>query len=90
MDDRAQEHLNQLARKMGSENASTFLTVLGQQKQFLNALETPLGQELLKDAVKNAEDVISLIMVEKETPEDRARLQAYLSIINKWQGVINE
>ena len=88
MDDNAQQYLNQLAKKMGNENASTFLNVLGRQKQFLNAIETPLGQELLKDAVKNAEDVISLIMMEKDKPEDRAILKAYLSIINKWQKII--
>ena len=90
MDNRSQDQLNQLARKMGVKNASTFLSVLGRQKQFINAVETPIGQELLKDAVSNAEDVISKYIMNKETREDRARLQAYLTIINKWTNIINE
>lgn len=92
MDERPQQlnqQLNQLAKKMGSENASTFLSVLGKQRQFVNAIETPIGQELLKHAVKNAEEVISLYIMEKETPQDRARLQAYMTIINDWSTEIN-
>ena len=89
MDDRTQKQYERLARKMGAQNASTFINVLGREKQFVNAIDTPLGQELLKDAVSNAEDVIALYIAGKEKPEDRARLQAYLAIINKWTNVIN-
>ena len=53
-----QHRLQQLARKMGSENASKLLSVLGRDKSFINALETPIGQELLRDAVGCIEDKI--------------------------------
>ena len=81
--------LKQLARKMGPENSSKLLSALGRDKQFLNAIETPIGQELLKDATMCVEDKLVLWLNNKETPEDRAEVKAYLNIINKWQGVIN-
>lgn len=81
--------LRQLARKMGQENASKLLSALGRDKQFLNAIETPVGQELLKDAANCIEDKIALWLQGKDSPEDRAEVKAYLNIINKWQNVIN-
>ena len=80
--------LTQLARKMGKENASALLSTLGRDKQFLNAIETPMGQELLKDAVSSIENIISLILDEKDELKDRAELKAYLTITNKWQKTI--
>jgi hypothetical protein len=81
--------LRQLARKMGQENASKLLSALGRDKQFLNAIETPVGQELLKDAANNIEDKLTIWLQGKDTPEDKAEVKAYLKIINKWQMVIN-
>lgn len=81
--------LKQLSKKMGQKNASQILSALGKDKQFLNALETPLGQELLKDAVSCIEDKISLILQEKDEPKDRAELKAYMNITKKWSDVIN-
>jgi len=81
--------LQQLARKMGKENASKLLSALGRDKQFLNAIEMPVGQELLKDAADNIEDKLSIWLQGKDTPEDKAEVKAYLNIIKKWQSVIN-
>ena len=82
--------LAQLAKKMGQKNASNLLSVLGRDKQFINALETPLGQELLKDAVRCIEDKISIILQEKDEPKDRAELKAHLAIVTKWSKIINQ
>ena len=81
--------LQQLARKMGQENASKLLSALGRDKQFLNAIETPIGQELFKDASNCIEDKLSIWLLGKDTPEDKAEVKAYLKIINKWQTTIN-
>lgn len=86
----ANKVLTQLARKMGKKNASNLLSVLGRDKQFINALDTPVGQELLKDATSCVEDIISLILQEKDESKDRAELKAYLAIITKWSGIINQ
>lgn len=82
------KRLVQLSKKMGQKNASALLSVLGKQKQFLDALNTPVGQELLKDSVQSIENKIELIMDEKDTPQDRAELKAYLTILRKWQKII--
>lgn len=81
--------LQQLARKMGQENASKLLSALGRDKQFLNAIESPIGQELMKDAANCIEDKLSIWLQGKDTAEDKAEVKAYLKIINKWQMTIN-
>lgn len=88
-EDQINKRLTQLARKMGQERASALLSVLGKQKQFISAIETPVGQELLKDSVLSIEHKIELVLNEKDTPQDRAELKAYLSILRKWQKVIS-
>ena len=88
-EDQVNKTLTKLARKMGQKNASNLLSVLGRDKQFINAVDSSLGQELLKDATSCIEDKINLILQEKDTLEDRAEVRAYLSIINRWQGTIN-
>ena len=84
----AERSLKQLSKKMGQVNASNLLSALGRNKQFINALETSVGQELLKDAVQCIEDVMALILQEKDEPKDRAELKAYLKILGKWQKTI--
>ena len=81
--------LQQLGRKMGQENASKLLSALGRDKQFLNAIESPIGQELMKDAANSIEDKLSIWLQGKDTPEDKAEVKAYLNIVNKWQATIN-
>jgi len=81
--------LQQLSRKIGPENASKLLSALGRDKQFINAIETPVGQELMKDAASCIEDRLALWLQGKDTPEDKAEVKAYLNIINKWQTTIN-
>jgi hypothetical protein len=89
-EDQINKNLTELARKMGHKNASALLSNLGKNKQFVNALDTPIGQELLKDAVLEMERIIGLILAEKEDSKDRAELQAYKIIIQKWTGYINK
>ena len=83
-EEKINKNLTALARKMGSKNASALLSVLGKNKQFLSALDSEVGQELLKDAVLAIEGKIELILAEKDTPKDRAELQAHLHITRKW------
>ena len=89
-EDQINKSLTQLARKMGKERASVLLSVLGKNKQFLSALDSPVGQELLKDAVLAIQNKMELIMDEKDKPQDRAELQAYLSITRKWAKRLTE
>jgi hypothetical protein len=59
---------------------------LGHIKQFVAALATPVGQEILKDTMMTIEDKIALIFAEKDTPSDRAELRVYNAILAEWQS----
>ena len=87
-EERMQKALSQLARKMGAERATSLLNILGRDKQFINALESDAGKELLKDAVAGMEHCIELILAEKDSEKNRSMLQAYRTIVNKWSGII--
>lgn len=90
MPDIEDKRLLSLAKKLGSENASRFLTVLGKNKSFYNAIETSVGQELLKDAVAQIESRLSMIIAEEDNEQVRAEIRAYMSIINRWSKIINK
>ena len=83
--------LDQLSRKMGAKQASVFLSVLGRDQQFLNAVNSALGQEIYKDIIVSAENLLHNILYEKCENEamDRAELRAYLNIMNKWNKRID-
>jgi hypothetical protein len=83
-----QSTLIQLAKKMGRNNASSLLSALGRDKQFINAIESSVGQELLADAMLEIENKISLYLAGQEKPEDRAELNAYTRITKRWQAKI--
>lgn len=82
--------LEKLAKRIGAENAKTLLTVLGRDKVFLDAFQSPLGQELLKDVIFAIEDKLSLILNEKDKPKDRSELKAYQTILRSWSGRIKK
>jgi len=83
-----QQALASLAKKMGRTNASSLLSALGRDKQFINAIESSIGQELLADAMLEIENKISLYLAGQEKPEDRAELNAYTRITKRWQAKI--
>lgn len=86
--DEMDERIKQLARRIGSENASQLLGVLGKDRSFLDALDTVVGQELLKDLIVSIERIMGIILNEKDDDNDRAELRAYMSILKRWQGRI--
>ncbi|MCK4328786.1 hypothetical protein KAX02_02980 [candidate division WOR-3 bacterium] len=88
-EDQINQNLIQLARKMGKRNASQLLSVLGRDKQFINALDTTVGQELLKHLVDSIENKLVLILQEKDEPQDRSELKAYMGLLAKFQSTIN-
>jgi hypothetical protein len=84
-----QAKLIKISKKMGGDNAKALLNALARDKAFVDAVLSPLGQELLTDAVKEVETKIALILSEKDTPEDRAEVRALMSIVGRWQKRIN-
>ena len=83
--------MDSLSRKMGQKQSSVFLSVLGRDRQFLEAINSAIGQEIYKDIIVSAENLLYNILYEKCENEamDRAELRAYLNIMNKWNKRID-
>jgi len=90
MDNKKDEVLEIMAKKIGSESSRRLLSVLGKNKQFYNAISTNAGQELLRDAVKQMESRIEKIVAEEDDLNTRAELRAYRSILSAWSSTINK
>ena len=78
-----------LARKMG-KNATVLLDRLGRNKQFINAIETPVGREIISLVVETIESGVDLVLKpglsEKQWCElypKYVELQASLKLHNK-------
>jgi len=83
-------NLQKLTRKMGSENARMLLSVLGREKAFVDAITSPLGEELMSDVVNSLEARFELVINEKDNPETRAEIRVLREILRKWQKKINQ
>ena len=58
----AQRAIESLSRKMGSKNTSVLLNRLGENKQFVNAIDSPAGKEILALVVRDIENLIDKII----------------------------
>lgn len=75
-----EEHIRRYAAKHGAKIASKLLSVLGKNKQFLNAWESPIGQELMSQLLLDAEGLLDKIIEDKATPEEKAEFR----VIRRW------
>lgn len=82
--------VHKLVRSIGQGPTKTLLETLARNKQFKSAIETPIGIEFLMDIVKSIKDRVDLILNEKDTPETRAEIRAYKSILIRWSDRINQ
>lgn len=74
-----------LSKKMGGgDNVSRLLSVLGKRKQFRDAIETNIGQELLKDLIRKIEKKLEKWLKGDADDEDRAELKAYQNLMDTW------
>lgn len=69
---------------MGTPRANALLNALGKQEQFYNAIETEVGQELLKDLLEGIERRIELVIKEEDDEKTRAELRAYRELLDRW------
>ena len=80
---------DRLVRQKGTKGASIFLKTLARDKQFKNAMETPLGVELLDDVTENLINKVELVLNEKDDGSTRAEIKAYREILSSWAAKIN-
>ena len=71
------------------KKAERILNILGKNEQFLNAISSPLGQELLTDSVERMELLLEKIIDEKADDKDRADFRALRAIATRWAERIN-
>ncbi len=81
-----EEDIRAYRKKRGAQNASRLLSILGKKKQFLNAWESPIGQELMNHLLLDAESLLEKIIEEKATPEEAAEFR----VIRRWLVKVEE
>lgn len=72
----------------GKENTKIFLEVLARDKQFKAAVDTPIGVELMGDAINQLKNLVEKVLDEKDTPQIRAEIRGYRGILNSWSARI--
>lgn len=87
---RDEEIHSRLLKRFGEKNTPIFLKTLAKGKQFAQAIETPIGKELLSDATSRLENLVNKVIHETSTPEERAEIRALRMIIGAWSDVINK
>lgn len=75
--------------KKNGKHADKILTILGKDTKFVNALNTPVGEELLKDMLAMMEDRLTKIVNEESTEADRAEYRVLKELSRKWIDRIN-
>lgn len=80
MGDITEQDIQRLSKRRGSKNAARLLSILGKDKQFLKAWESPIGKPLMQDLLKNAESLLEKIIEDKATPEEKAEFR----VIRRW------
>ena len=81
-----EEDIRRYTKKRGAQNTSRLLSILGKKKQFLNAWESPVGQELMTHLLIDAESLLEKIIKEEATPEEIAEFR----VIRRWLVSVEE
>lgn len=77
------EKVERLLVKTGKRGAQ-LLSVLGKQASFVRALESEIGQQLLKDALSITEGLLEKIISEEANESERAEYRALKKILITW------
>lgn len=83
MHDVTMADIEEFLRKEG-KHGERVLATLGKNSQFLNAMATPLGQELLKDSVARLEVTLEKIVNEQATPQELAEYRVLRDLVYTW------
>lgn len=86
-----------LAKKMGAENANKFLNALGRSREFIDAIESEVGQQLMKGAVQEVINCVAEIIDMRDLPDcsnckvlcKMNQLRAAKNILDRWSREIS-
>ena len=82
------EELNAYLLKEG-KSAKKVVSVLAKNSEFMEAMGTPVGREILKDVMARMEAILDLIVEEQDDADIRAELRALKHITNTWAQRVN-
>jgi len=82
--------LERFAERVGAARAKKMFSVLGKNQQFANAVASPIGQELLTDALELAESLLEKIVLMKASDEDLAEYRVLMKLLTNWQQKITK
>lgn len=74
----------QLAQLLSKKGGSQTLHVLGKLQPFVDAYNSEIGKELLKDAINIHETLLMKVANLEATPEEAMEFKAILKIIRRW------
>jgi len=83
------EELERFINKHG-KNASKMLSILGKGQQFVNAIESPVGTEIMGEMLTALEIKLELIINEKADAKDLAEYRVLRNLANNWVNKIND
>lgn len=89
MEDRLDlEKVKELYDRIGRDRFEKYISRLGKQSKLYTALESSIGQELLKEAINRSEALLLKIINEDASEVERADFRALKTILNDWAGKI--
>ncbi len=83
MDNITPTDIERFVAKEGKKAQRT-LSILGKNEQLLKAIQTPIGQELLSDALQNIDFLLEKIIDEKADEKDKADYRALRTLTIRW------
>jgi len=81
--------LENYINKVGQPRANKLFSILGKNREFVNALSTTIGTELMKEVVNQMEVLLEKIIEVKATPEELAEYRVLQKISLNWIKRIN-
>jgi len=82
------ESINRFLQTSGKK-AARVLNTLGKNQAFMSAIESPVGQELMSDALIRMEGLLDKVIDETATPQEKAEFRALKGILLGWGTKIN-
>lgn len=79
---------NFLSRRKKKEGERVFKS-LGRTQSFVNAINTPLGQEILTTVIERMENILEKIINENSDDKERAEFRVLRNITSEWSEKIN-
>lgn len=78
------EAVNTILQTFKYRDKRKILSELSKQGKLVDAFNTEVGQEILKDAIAHADTLLSKIINEDADEKDKAEYRVYRRLINKW------